>query len=512
MTRGRWTAMVAVALPLLVGCSSQGLAGAGGSAASPADAPPASSASSPAAPVGAPVTLRLADAEDQGRSSQPWIDRFIEKVTINSGGTITIEPIYNAGGGNDEKPGEVVVAGQVIAGDVELALVPVRAWSSVGVTSLQALAAPLLIDSDALLTAVASDPLTEPLLGAMREQGLVGLALWPDDLRHPFAWEQNGPPILKASDLKGATVWTLPSKLQMTILDGLGASPINATPAEVDSMVAAGSLRGAESGFNGIASLSGTPTGTADVVLYPKYQVLVAEDAAFSRLAPEQQAIVRAAATSARDLAIANHRPDAEIAKAWCEAGGRVVLAGEANVATFRDAAGPVINKLAEDPLTATAIEAIRALRARTPASTVTACEPPLDPDAPWPSVAPGPPLTFIPDGVYVHSVTRPELIAAGVAEEDATNNAGKWTLTVTGDHGSWKVEGANGTGESQLEFKALGDRVRFQQVDHPSFNDVRWRLEGDTLILEIVNSDWNTAQAQITLNAYWGGDWTKVE
>ena len=91
---------------------------------------------------------RLADAEDQGRSSQRWIDKFIEKVTADSGGAITIEPIYNAGGGNDDKPGELVVAGQVIAGDVELALVPVRAWNDAGVTSLQALEAPLLIDSD----------------------------------------------------------------------------------------------------------------------------------------------------------------------------------------------------------------------------------------------------------------------------------------------------------------------------------------------------------------------------
>ena len=34
--------------------------------------------------------------------------------------------------------------------------------------------------------------------------------------------------------------------------------------------------------------------------------------------------------------------------------------------------------------------------------------------NAPWPSVAPGPPLTLLPDGVDVHTVIRDELIAAG--------------------------------------------------------------------------------------------------
>ncbi len=42
------------------------------------------------------------------------------------------------------------VATQVIAGTWTWQSCPVRAWSDVGVTSLQALGAPFLIDSDAL--------------------------------------------------------------------------------------------------------------------------------------------------------------------------------------------------------------------------------------------------------------------------------------------------------------------------------------------------------------------------
>ena len=227
-----------------------------------------------------------------------------------------------------------------------------------------------------MLTAVAADPLVTPLLEGMLAQGAVGLSAWPDDLRHPFAWEQNGSPFLTASDLKGAKVWTLPSDLQKSILEGLGATPINATPGEVDAMVAAGSIRGAESSFNGIGNLSGTPTATGDVVLYPKYMVLAAEDAMLGRLTADQQTILRTAALAARDLAVSDHVTDASIALKWCADGGRVVLAGEANLATFRQAAEPILAKLSADPTTATAIDAIRALKARTQSAPIRGCEP----------------------------------------------------------------------------------------------------------------------------------------
>lgn len=520
MTRHRWpTLIAAVALPLLAGCGSSGAAVP--SVASPAAPVAGSSASAPAAhattvPIGPPVTLRMADAEDQGRSSQPWIDKFVSAVASESGGAMTVEVLYNAGG-EEAKPEEQIVAERVKSGGVELALVPVRAWNDVGVVSLQALEAPLLIDNDALLTAVARDPLVQPLLDGMLAQGLIGLSVWPDDLRHPFAWEKNGPPIVKASDLKGAKVWALTSELQSIILEGLGATPIDAGPSVVDSMVADGSLRGAESSFGGITSLSGTPTGTSDVVLYPKYQVLVAEDSAFSRLTQQQQSIVRTAAVEARDLAIANHRAEGDSGSAWCAAGGRVVLAGEANVATFRKEVQPVIDRLAQDKLTASALDAIRALKAKTPpAPPAGACEPAVKSDGPWPSVAPGAPLKLLPDGVYVHAVTLTEMVAAGAARDEARSNAGKWTLTVQGDHGTWVLEHGEDVGFSTetfpLRFELMGDRVRFQQADGPSFWDVRWRLKGDSLILEIVNADETTAQAPITLNAILGGAWTKVE
>src|SRR5204862_6041338 len=135
------------------------------------------------------------------------------------------------------------VTDKVVSGDVELAIAPVRAWADAGVTSVQALSAPFLIDSDPLLTAVANDRLVQPMLDAMADHGLVGLAIWPEDLRLPFGWASTGGPLLRPEDFKGASIWTLPSSLQSRIMESLGATAVyDEFP---DKLAAAGKIRGA---------------------------------------------------------------------------------------------------------------------------------------------------------------------------------------------------------------------------------------------------------------------------
>ena len=276
-------------------------------------------------------------------------------------------------------------------------------------------------------------------------------------------------------------------------------------------MVADGSLRGAESSFNGIRSLSGTPTATGDVVLYPKFQVLAAEDAAFSRLSDAQQAIVRGAAVAARDLAVAKHVPDAQLASEWCALHGRVVLAGADGVRSFQEAAAPVLATLAQDPVTATALDAITRLKAglTTTSPAVQACEPAADPNAPWPSVAPGPDL-----GLHPRWRLHPHRYRAG-AQRGRRRSGGRGAQCR--ERGGCRSTASTARGRTcrtatrpailvPLDFQLHGDRVRMQQHDHPSFWEVRWSSKDDVLQLEIVGSDWSTAQGAVSLNAYWKG------
>ena len=433
------SAILLLAVAAVAGCNS-------GSGSTAPTAAPAVAAAEPAAAMSAvpsadpaitPVQLRFADPDDKDRPSQPYIDEFLRVIKEASGGAMTVDVLYGAGA-TTSTGREKIVTDKVMAGDVELAIAPVRAWGDAGVNSMQALGAPLLIDNDPLMTAVAKDPLIQPLLDAMGDHGLVGLTVWPEDLRHPFGWESTGGPLLTAADFEGANIWALPSKLQTEVIEALGAKAVyDEFP---DKLIADGTLRGAETGLAaGAWTIGGFPTATGDVTLYPKYQVLVAEDSAWSRLTPAQQDVIRMAARAANEVAVTRRPTDAQNATAYCRAGGRVVLTGPANVATIVKAVQPMIDRMSEDPLTATAIKAIQALKEATPAaSTAGACVPSISATQKLTPVEPGPATTLIPDGVYRIEQDKEELLARGVSSVDAGNNAGTWTLTTSGGTGTW--------------------------------------------------------------------------
>jgi len=503
------TSVTALAVVAFAACTS-------GSAGSPASSEQGSIASASPDPTAAAVaiTLRLATAEDKNLPSQPFLDRFVAEVAKASGGSMAVEVTYKAAG--EVAMSEQQVADRVIAGDVDMAVVPVRAWSDVGVTSLQALQAPFLIDNDALLTAVTTDDaLVQPLLDGMREQGLIGLAVWPEDLRHPFTFEANGVPIVSPEDFKGQKIWAVTSKSQQEVFETLGATMIDDSAR--DSALADGSLRGAESGlWSGALNLADKPTATADVTIYPKFQVMVVEDAVWSRLSPDQQAVVKAAAVAAREQAVVRHSSDADLAQKYCLAGGKVVLAGPANVAKFMDAAKPIYDRLEGDPLTATAIAGIRALKSSTPSSAPTkACLPPVSATATIPPIQPGLPIGMIPDGTYqLPPMSMDDLVAKGVDVNNARNNAGTWSMVIHGATDTWTLKHSSGQIETcAVSLTDVGDRIRIGPCAGAEFySEVRWALVGDQLTLTIVYDSSNLLSEVVAGNGMFGGPWTKVE
>lgn len=504
------TMVTALAVVTLTACSA-------GSPASPVPSDPVSItlASPEATAAAAAITLRLANPDDEDRPSQAFLDLFASEIARASGGSMAVDVIYHAGGDQEQPKGQGQVAAErVMSGDVEMGLVPVRAWSDVGVTSLQALMAPFLIDNDALLTAVTKDPLVKPLLDGMAEQGLVGLTVWPEDLRHPFTFEKNGAPLVRPEDFKGQTLGLIPSTPQAEIIETLGGTVVNG--GNMDALIADGIVRGTESGLAaGAYGLAGLPTATGDVTLYPKIQVLVAEDAAWSRLSAEQQAMIKAAATAARDLAIEDHPSDADLARKYCDAGGKVVLAGPAAVAEFMVAAKPIYDRLESDPLTATALAAIRALKASTPPSPVTgACGPKESATATIPPVEPGPPATLIPDGTYRQVLTKADLVAGGAGTTFAGNNAGIWALELKGSQGSWTLQHPSGDTETCPLTQSIEDdllRLTFATSCY-GWIDFRWTLDGDQLSLTSLDHASGLKVELVNDDTIFGGPWTKVE
>jgi TRAP-type C4-dicarboxylate transport system substrate-binding protein len=456
------------------------------------------------------LTLRLATTEDPDRPSQVFLDRFAAEVAEQSDGAMTVEIIYAAGGHEADK--EAVTARLVRSGDVDLAVVPTRAWNDVGVTSLQALMAPFLVDNDGLLRAVGSDEtVLQPMLEGLAEQGLVGLAIWPESLRQLFTFEENGPPIVKPADLIGQTIFLPGSALQNQIMEALGATVSNEFPP--DPLVHDGTLRGAEYSLAFYNLYSPPATVTADVVFYPKFMTFVTEDAIWSRLTDEQQAIVRDAAAAARDEIVAALPTTAELVAAHCEQGGRAVLAGAENVAAFQAASQPMYDQMREDPFTAAAIDAVADLKAATPPGPAAeACEPDPAAVATAAPVTAGSPIGPVPNGTYVTVNTKEELATEGMNAMDASNNAGDWTWRVDGTSGTWEIDHPSGYHEvCAVTFEELGDRVRSEGCEE--WMEFRWELDGDQLTVTVVAAGPQQTQYMSTAyQALFGGPWTKVE
>lgn len=304
-----------------------------------------------------PVTLRLAVADEEGRPSDPNVREFIEQVKALSNGNIIIEPIWDAGA-DTESGFESGTIELVIGGKADLGLAASRAWDTENITSFEALQAPFLIDNDALAIAVAQSDVARRMLENLSSAGVVGLTLWTEDLRHPFSIPPNKP-LLLPDDFAGLNVRVTPSDISNMLIETLGGKPVSG---DAD-------YQGAESGLRQGFSLTGTPIATGNVTFFAKFQVLVANGAAFEKLSDAQRDVLRQAAEATQKKAIAEHPSEIDAATAWCADGGTIVLASDEQVAAFQTAAQSVFDKLQQESFNSESIAAIRELKANTQSS-----------------------------------------------------------------------------------------------------------------------------------------------
>jgi TRAP-type C4-dicarboxylate transport system substrate-binding protein len=225
--------------------------------------------------------------------SAPIILAFVEQVQQRSGGSLVIEPVWEAGADTEAEYEQGVIAA-VRAGEYELGLAATRAWEEQGVTVFQPLQMPFLIDNDALAIAVATSEVATQMLEGLSAAGLAGLAMWPEDLRHPFS-VVPGQPLLSPGDFVDKTIRTTSMDVTAALVEALGGTP----------EFLAFEYQGAESGLRQGASLTGLPVATGNVVFFTKFQVLFANSAAFENLDEVQRAILREAAAAAQQKAIA---------------------------------------------------------------------------------------------------------------------------------------------------------------------------------------------------------------
>ena len=453
-------------------------------ACAPVQRPAAAAPAAAAASTAAPITLHIAIPEPQGRSITPFALEFVDQVKTLSNGSIIIEPVWDVGAGTPSGNEKGLIQ-TVIAGNPELGVVPSRAWDGQHITSLHVLQAPFLITNDALAAAVATSEVGTRLLDSLSPAGVVGLTMWPADLRHPFS-EMPDKPLLAPQDFAGKVIRAGTSDITQQLIKLLGA-----TRTSEDS-----GYQGAESGLLNGYTLNGKPTVTGNVTFYPRFDILFANAAAFAALSDEQRTLLRQAAAAAQTKAIAEHPKEADTAAAWCADGGTIVLASPEQLAAFEQVAQPIFDQIEQDPANAALIAMIRELKANIPPSPgATACTPVVTSPKPAPSVdgqvwSEGLP----PNGTWQVKLTTEDFLRMGMVQSSAAHSAGMYTMAFQDGtfQGHWQSEQGE-TVTCAATYAVAQNYVRFTYVptqECPAgFDDIQWRRDDDGLYLHLFDT-----------------------
>ncbi|MEV0170467.1 TRAP transporter substrate-binding protein DctP [Streptomyces sp. NPDC050803] len=338
-------AVAALGLVLAAGCSGGGSADkAGGSE---------------------PVTLTIGTAEASDSPVSGQLREFARQVERHSDGALRVEPVWEA----QDPPGDdwdQQALRRVVRGRLDGGVIPARSWDTEGVTSLRAVQGPFLVTSDALVERIVEDPLAEDMLAGVERLGVVGLALLPEGLRHPFAYHR---PLRGPDDYRDAAVRVPRSEVTHDLFEALGAHPDDYPGDAFGAAVDAGALDAAESTFAWSGNLNGPTVATGNVTYFPKLNVVAVNGKVWRGLTDDRRAALREAAAATRTWALANVPEDIRDAERFCAAGGRVVHASAAQLAALERAVAPVYAALEKDAQTKAFIERIRTLKKSVPAA-----------------------------------------------------------------------------------------------------------------------------------------------
>jgi TRAP-type C4-dicarboxylate transport system substrate-binding protein len=421
-----------------------------------------------------PVVLTL--AQPNGEPPDQLV-AWADEVDRRTGGTLQIE-FANAWriGEADYEQGTLE---DVKAGEVDLGWVGARALDRVGVTSFQALLAPLLVDSYDLQDMVFQEGIPQQMLEGLKTADLVGVGVLPGPMRKILG--VSGP-LQSPADFEGKVIGLQDSALSDATLQALGA-----TPKPAPSSAALDGMDGYE---QQLSSIAGNGYGaeadsvTSNVNLWPRPLVIVAGTKVFASLRGEQQAALREGVDVAIPDALEGSRAEDDAAvSALCQQDVTLATASDDDLGRVRTALDPVYADLEADPQTAEYLSAISDLKDQVAAR----------PEAPTCESTTASAAQF-PEGTFDMVLTQEEAIA-GCVEDDAdkgdvyyTMVVGDGAITMTLRQGSPSApelpawSGTYDVYRDKIEFSAMptsarwefdGERLTFSEIDGGGCGDV---------------------------------------
>jgi TRAP-type C4-dicarboxylate transport system substrate-binding protein len=427
--------------------------------------------------AGEPMVLRMANTASS-LEYFPAIANFAGRVKERSGGNVRIEVVNEWGKFAADAEQQVVRA--VATGQVDLGHAGTRIFDTMGVTSFQALQAPMLIDSYALQRAVIDGDIPGEMLQGMDRVGVAGLGVLGGGLSKPIAVKQ---PLLGSADWRGITFGTYKSEAQAQAIRSLGATPMEVFGKARDQALKDDKLQAFE--LNLLAYQHNVMAGeapyvTANVSLWPHTDVLFANPARLAALTSQQREWLQQAAADAAGGSVDLADRDAELVAFTCNSGARFANASEADLGGLRTAFAPVYAKLRDNPQTKAFIEQIQALKRSTPAGAA------LRIPAGCTGVAPAAPAAAQPQaagalsGTYRWTLTKDDVVASKTEDKSPEHLATfPWVFTMTLEDGTWTLahrEAGKPDTDGPGTYALDGDRLSFT-----------WPQEGAVLTFTIV-------------------------
>lgn len=402
---------------------------------------------------GSTRTLRLASADPAGIEHDPAVSFFVDRVAKLSNGRLRIAVDERWAPSHERQ-----LLLDVARGDADLGWSHTITFEELGVRSFDALDAPMLVDSYAIERAVLQSPLATQMLTGTRSVGLHGLALLsgplsrivgvgqamrkPEDLDH-LGFGVHGVITGKTriqqptAALAAHALHAFRVPMFHDFVDALYADPGGGAAAFEDDLDAVFFDR-----YGGGCRPEGPDCGaldpwvTANVVLWPRTGVLVANPSRLQALPANQRAWIQKAASQAADFSTTlGHREEQQLVPDLCAAGVRFATTSQRDLAALRRALRKVYAQLERSPRTRSAIRQIERLRRTTAVDGAltlpSGCRRPGRPSGRARGVR-----SPIPDGVY-----RARITDADLRREDAHragNRAGTATLTLR--RGRWRL------------------------------------------------------------------------
>ena len=395
-------------------------------------------------------TTVLTFAGNSGAPTQ--IAPYLQEVQRRSNGTLRID--YKDRWREGQPGQEQGLIEDVQAGEVDIAWVGARAFDAVGVTSFQALVAPLLIDSYDLQRSVFEAGIPAEMLESLDTIGLTGIGVLPGPMRKVLGISH---PFTEPSDFVGEVVGPSGGVLAEQTIRTLGAIP-QIVPSEtalagLDALEYQLAAIEANSYYNVARHVTG------NLNLWPRPLVIFMNTDRFNALTADQQALLRDAATNAIGPASdASRDEDSQSSPPICGSDLVVDVASATDLVELADAIAPVYAPLEEDANTAAYLDAIRTLKDEidTPADSFVC--PPDDGNA---STGESTPI----DGVYDYTTTVDDLRRAGDPAPREVNY-GTWTYVFDRGHFAYTLKNGEICQWAYGTYDVDGDQLSWSFVD----------------------------------------------